>query len=659
MSFAVPKGLPGNPNSKSLSRMAIETRVHNLWNHLIESASARTGSLLIWDTGTYTVLPRKNSSKRPSSPQTTDNDSDTDLEVHGPSKTCSTRTGNEKLIDAFQTRYIRLRLNGARLPKNYTITLRLPSANDIAKPGQGRRRGQRKSKPTCAPQSTDSESEDDAARKTIPDDEEAPQEIDTDSDEDAQTRVNNAYPGSTNSIGSVHQRNWFMLLDRAKMRLSPTRLLCAAILLCIFFLLSFITKLLFGRRGFEILPERPRPARPRPLAVEVPYGEECAPFRAGAMDDVTIVLKIGAGEVATLLPAYLSRLNRCKQDVLLFSDRKDAYGGFDIVDTLANLRPEYKYNNPDFDVYDQIQKAVTVEEKTKEGWRLDKYKFLPMIELADSLRPRSNWFLFVELDTYVNWDNMQRFLATFDPKTPYYFGSPVWPRKKTVFAHGGSGFVLSRGAFNKLMARGRMFAENHRSPGTHLFGKDVRKECCGDEVLAKVLKESGISIRGYWPMFNGESPSTVRFNWEQWCEAVLTLHHMQPDEFASLERWESSRERPSKPLTFEELFTYIEPFLQERRDDWSNVSEEITYQGKKTAGKSADACRAACSRVGKCMQWQHYGETCRLSRSIRLGHEQASGGGVKWTSGWMLTRIQSFKAKHSQCHGAHFVHANP
>ena len=31
ISFALPKGLPGNPNSKSLGRMAIETRVHNLW----------------------------------------------------------------------------------------------------------------------------------------------------------------------------------------------------------------------------------------------------------------------------------------------------------------------------------------------------------------------------------------------------------------------------------------------------------------------------------------------------------------------------------------------------------------------------------------------------------------------------------------------------
>ena len=51
LSFAIPKGLPGNPNSISRGRMAIETRVHNLWNNLIESASSQTGSLLIWDTG--------------------------------------------------------------------------------------------------------------------------------------------------------------------------------------------------------------------------------------------------------------------------------------------------------------------------------------------------------------------------------------------------------------------------------------------------------------------------------------------------------------------------------------------------------------------------------------------------------------------------------
>ena len=38
---------------------------------------------------------------------------------------------------------------------------------------------------------------------------------DSDDDKaDHQIRINNAYPGSTNSIGSIHQRRWFITLDR-------------------------------------------------------------------------------------------------------------------------------------------------------------------------------------------------------------------------------------------------------------------------------------------------------------------------------------------------------------------------------------------------------------------------------------------------------------
>lgn len=32
--------------------------------------------------------------------------------------------------------------------------------------------------------------------------------------EDAQVRQTNAYPGATNSIGSIHQRKWYLSLDR-------------------------------------------------------------------------------------------------------------------------------------------------------------------------------------------------------------------------------------------------------------------------------------------------------------------------------------------------------------------------------------------------------------------------------------------------------------
>jgi hypothetical protein len=37
----------------------------------------------------------------------------------------------------------------------------------------------------------------------------------SDADEDEAIRRSNAYPGASNSIGSVHQRRWYLTLDRA------------------------------------------------------------------------------------------------------------------------------------------------------------------------------------------------------------------------------------------------------------------------------------------------------------------------------------------------------------------------------------------------------------------------------------------------------------
>jgi hypothetical protein len=444
-------------------------------------------------------------------------------------------------------------------------------------------------------------------------------------------------------------------------RLTPLRLLCAVLVLAVLFFTSFIPALFRGgRRGYDILPERPSPAGAGP-APKLRFGDECSPFTAGVMDDVTIVLKIGAAEAATGLPMYLNRLGRCKQDLLIFSDKKDTYNGFDIHDALAHLRPEYKFDNSDFDVYDRIQNDNITQGKTEEGWRLDKYKFLPMMEWTSYYRPDSKWFVFIELDTYVNYDNLYRFLTYFNPKSAHYFGSPVWSARmhKTNFAHGGSGYILSRGALNKIMAFGRMFGENKHFPGTHFFGQEVKKECCGDEVLGQVLRKSGVPLRGYWPMFNGETPHTVRFNYEQWCEAVITMHHMQDADFTELMKWEEARKHPNRPLMFEELFTLVEPQLQETASDWANMSEDVIYDKGSGPTKSFEKCRKACLKDSNCMQFEYSGIECRLNRSIRLGYAHPPEGERKWTSHWMKARIEAFKKAQSPCQGARFVHSNP
>jgi hypothetical protein len=206
--------------------MAIETRVHNLWNNLIESASHATGSLLIWDTGEYEVLPYR----EPVRERTTDDehsDSGSDREA------TTTTTESEKLFTSFQDRHLRLRLHGTRLPKGYTIGLRLPSANDRkTQPGKSRRKRRRPDPAKVVrsgPPSTDSENEHETSTPNTPESRDVLSMADDTNanveaqdaalaseaeDEDAAIRSNNAYTGATNTIGSVHQRHWFLSLDK-------------------------------------------------------------------------------------------------------------------------------------------------------------------------------------------------------------------------------------------------------------------------------------------------------------------------------------------------------------------------------------------------------------------------------------------------------------
>ena len=218
ISFALPKGLPGDPNSKSTGRLAIETRVHNYWNQLIEYAGNKTGSLLIWDTGTYSILPRKKRKDGMPNPQNTDNeetDNDSDSEATVRERKYADEGGyeNSKLVAAFKSGYIRLRLHGTRLPKDYAVTLRLTSSK-MTKQVAVKRKSRKPSQACVEAQiPTTSDDEGGDANTSVQADAEN-QDLDTDTNVDDQTHVTNAYPGSSNDIGSIHQRHWFLQLDR-------------------------------------------------------------------------------------------------------------------------------------------------------------------------------------------------------------------------------------------------------------------------------------------------------------------------------------------------------------------------------------------------------------------------------------------------------------
>ncbi|KAG6015763.1 hypothetical protein E4U54_003024 [Claviceps lovelessii] len=228
-------GLPGDPNSSRLNRNAAETRVHSLWNHLIETASSHTGSLLIWDTGTYAVLPRRSKHAPRADPASQESSSSSST---SPS---SQRHQSQQVLlaRAFSSRHIRIRLHGSKLPPNYVLNLRLTRTEDQQRRAKnatgparkrGRRRGEqeRTARDDSSDAHDDDDDDDDDEKDLVPaqgDDSGriSPTQKELRELEDAEVTRTNAYPGATNSIGSIHQRKWYLSLDRPASGFAPRR----------------------------------------------------------------------------------------------------------------------------------------------------------------------------------------------------------------------------------------------------------------------------------------------------------------------------------------------------------------------------------------------------------------------------------------------------
>lgn len=254
-SWALMYGLPGDPNARGRGRgrrtgsgalrTAAETRVHCLWNHLVETAGRDTGSLMVWDTGEYEVLAprgRGRAAGGPSSSSSSTSDSEESPPAEDRGGWAAGLTQQQKLARAFASRKIRLRLRGTRLPRRYVVSLRLTRDEDAAgrakaaaaaassgKKPRGRRRLQAKPTPnkTTGPDTSDSdagveevgeveveEGENDgtagqSAGAGLSEMEKELREL-----EDAEVRRMNAYVGAVNTIGSVYQRKWFLGLER-------------------------------------------------------------------------------------------------------------------------------------------------------------------------------------------------------------------------------------------------------------------------------------------------------------------------------------------------------------------------------------------------------------------------------------------------------------
>ena len=243
----------------------------------------------------------------------------------------------------------------------------------------------------------------------------------------------------------------------------------------------------------------------------------CKNLKGG--EDVLVVMRTGATEIQDKLPAHLATTFKCYNDYIILSDYEEEFQGHQVHDTLSDIDDDFKHHHPDFELWrrlrahgresldsSELSGAVSRESGAigkveNEGWRLDKWKFLPMAKKTLEMHPDKKWYVFVEPDTYLMWSNLLDWLQRLDPSEPLYYGSEV-QIDSDIFAHGGSSFVISNPALRRVA---QLYRENpndwHELTSAHW---------AGDCILGKALFESGTPLTWAWPMFQGGNPNTSK-----------------------------------------------------------------------------------------------------------------------------------------------------
>ncbi|KAL3472252.1 hypothetical protein BJX99DRAFT_8700 [Aspergillus californicus] len=369
------------------------------------------------------------------------------------------------------------------------------------------------------------------------------------------------------------------------------------------------------------------------------------------LHNVMLVLKTGVTEAHDKLPIHRNTTLRCIPNYIVWSDYEEEIANIPVHDVLYN-ESSTLHQLPDFNLYDRVRShgrdALTGHDlsddpstpfgKSNPGWKLDKWKFVPMIEHTYRQYNKADWYVFMEADTFIMWPSMLTWLAKLDPNQPKYLGNQMQIRD-VIFAHGGSGFVLS----NPAMASAARLIDEKRA----YWDSITKEEWAGDCVIGILLKEAGVSLDWSWPMLQLAPPKEIdsfstNYGRTPWCYPAVSFHHLKPDEIRELDWLERTWSVEGAPLLYRDVFYELtRPRLSAGLTaNWDNeLGEEKRYV------KNAEECRDVCDKDENCLQYVHRKDgVCLIARDVRLG--EAKDG---YTSGWMLERIDKVAKAMGSC----------
>jgi hypothetical protein len=281
-----------------------------------------------------------------------------------------------------------------------------------------------------------------------------------------------------------------------------------------------------------------------------PPKPSCPPLPG--IEDVLVVMKTGVTEALDKVPIHFKTTLRCIPNYIIYSDFEEDIEGVTIHDAFRNVSPAVKESVADFQIYNRLRKRgreglesqdfadeanSAIGKPNNPGWKLDKWKFLPMVREAYTHKPDAKWFVFMEADTYFSWSTLLVWLSHFDPSKPHYIGTET-QIADVIFAHGGSGFVISNPAM-KLVAD----EYTKRADELHEY---TDAHWAGDCVLGKVLSNVGVQLSYSWPILQNSNIGeldefTTTFYRRPWCFPAVAFHHLSPSDVRFLHDFEQRR----------------------------------------------------------------------------------------------------------------------
>ncbi|KAF2482309.1 hypothetical protein BDY17DRAFT_157914 [Neohortaea acidophila] len=377
-------------------------------------------------------------------------------------------------------------------------------------------------------------------------------------------------------------------------------------------------------------------------------------------EDVLVVLKTGSTELEDKLPVHLTTTLRCYPNYMIFSDYEEDFRGEHIYDALEFVDPKIQETHEDFELWRRLRNAGgrsallpsersgpvstppgATGKKSNPGWKLDKWKFLPMMNRTLYEHPDKKWYIFVETDTYIMWQTALNYLAALDHKQPIYMGGQVWIGE-ILFAHGGTGFAVSAPALRQVVER----FQNHQKE----YEAFTHWHWAGDCVLGKAMKEAGAPLMGVWPIWQADGIGDMHYRRDEgglrlWCMPSVSYHHLTPVQVESMWTWEqewmAKTKDPRAIVHHRDVYNqYVLPRITAPKQNWNNHADED--QGPVN---SLDECRAICTALPACVQYAlSLDLRCMTTARANLG---------EWSrgidSGWIHDRMVDFHDNATLC----------